>query len=308
MHFTLRQLEVFLAIARTENVIRAAEGLAMSPSAASAALGHLERHFDLQLFDRIGKRLQLNETGRLLWPRAEALLAQARELEESLRLHGDIGRIKVGATLTIGNYLAVSLIARYMQEQAGAQVALEVGNTAEIVRKVANFELDLGLIEGELQHPELEITPWRTDELVVFCAPGHPLAGRKRLSDKDLLGATWVLRESGSGTRQTFDRAMHGLLPDLKVLLELQHTEAIKGAVKAELGVGCLSRLTLLDEFEHGTLVPLEVPQRDLRRLFYFIVHRHKYISAGLRRWMDLCQESAELPSGTRPSPQGRAQ
>lgn len=290
MRYTLRQLQVFVAAARFENISRAADSLAMSQSAASEALRELERQFDIQLFERTGRQLQLNELGRTLRPRADALLERAAELEQALAQHREPGPIKVGATLTIGNYLAVGIMARYMAEQPGARVTLDVANTSSISRKVVSFELDLGLIEGELQHPDLEVIPWRDDELVVFCSPSHPLAGRKQLYDRDLLGATWVLREPGSGTRQTFERALHGLLPQLKVGLELQHTEAIKRAVEAGLGIGCLSRVTLVEAFQRGNLVPLAVPGRDFQRKFYFILHRQKYHSAGIERWIELCR------------------
>lgn|SRR5690606_7203691 len=291
MHYTLRQLEVFLAVARTENISRAAETLAMSQSAVSGALSELERHFDVLLFDRIGKRLQLNELGRVLWPRVEALLVQAGELELALKQHSEVGNLHIGATLTIGNYIAVELIARFMRDQPGARVSLDVGNTAEIVRKVLNFEIDLALIEGEMQHTDLDVSPWLEDELVVFCAPQHPLAKRAALTDSDLKAATWIVRESGSGTRQAFEKAMSGLLPELNIMLELQHTEAIKRAVEAGLGLGCISRVALQDAFRRGSLCPLAVPQRDFRRHFYFVLHRHKYRSAGMQRWLSLCRD-----------------
>ena len=294
MHYTLRQLEVFLAVARTENISRAAETLSLSQSAVSGALSDLEHIFNVKLFDRIGKRLQLNEQGRLLWPRAEALIEQARELEQSLAKHAEVGRLEIGATLTIGNYLAVPLIARFMREQPGARVNLEVANTADVVRKVLNFELDLALIEGEYNHPDLEISLWRDDNLVVFAAPEHPLAQKKQITAADLREAAWILREPGSGTRQAFDRAMHGLLPDLKVMLELQHTEAIKRAVEAQLGIGCISEVALHDAFKRGALVPLPVPvpKQNFSRAFYFIIHRHKYRSAGMQRWIELCRQA----------------
>jgi DNA-binding transcriptional LysR family regulator len=142
-----------------------------------------------------------------------------------------------------------------------------------------------------LTHPELEITPWLEDELAVFAAPQHPLAKRQTLSDQELLDATWILREPGSGTRQTFERALHDLLSRLNIMLELQHTDAIMRAVEAGLGIGCVSRIALADAFKRGSLVPLAVPQRDFRRHFYFVVHRHKYRSAGIQRWLALCQE-----------------
>lgn len=290
MHYTLRQLEVFLAVAQTQNISRAAEALNMSQSAVSGSLADLEGHFDVKLFDRIGKRIQLNEFGKALRPKSQALIEQARDLETALRRHSDIGRLQLGATLTIGNYLAVELMAKFMREQPGAQVTLEVANTADIIHKVANFELDMALVEGEITHPDLEISVWHEDELSVFCAPNHPFATKRALTDNDLLEATWIVRETGSGTRQTFDRAMHGLLPKLNIMLELQHTEAIKRAVEAGLGVGCISRVALRDAFDRGSLVPLAVPGRDFRRNFYFVIHRNKFRSAGILRWISLCE------------------
>jgi DNA-binding transcriptional LysR family regulator len=292
MRYSLRQLEVFLETAHQQNITRAANALSMSQSAASSALKELEQQFDIQLFDRIGKRLQLNELGRLLQPRAEALMEQARALERDLDRHADAGPLKVGATLTIGNYLMVPLMERYMDMSDAAKVSLHVANTHEIAERVVSFDLDIGVIEGEMQHPELQVTPWRDDSLVVFCAPSHPLAQRDKISDQDLLQAQWILREPGSGTRQVFDRALQGLVPQLQIRLELQHTEAIKRAVEAGMGVGCLSEIALQEAFKHGTLVPLSVPQRDFSRRFYFILHRHKYLSAGIQRWLSLCTET----------------
>src|SRR6188768_3286582 len=215
MRYTLRQLEVFLAVAQHESVSRAAKGLAMSQSAVSGALADLERQFDVQLFERLGKRLQLSELGRSLRARAEALQQQARELENELASHDAVGQLRVGATLSIGNHLMVPEIARFMRDHPSARVTLDVANTVEIARKVLNFEIDIGLVEGELQEPELKVTRWRPDELVVFCSPQHPFAKQSALTDEDLMLASWIVREQGSGTRQAFEHAMHGLLPDL---------------------------------------------------------------------------------------------
>ena len=295
MKYTLRQLEVFLAAAHHENITLASKKLAMSQSAASEALKNLENQFTMQLFDRAGKSLQLNELGRLVRPQAESLLVQARELESTFSRQAVIGKLKVGATLSIGNYLAIRIMAKYMSEHPTAKVVLEVANTTTIAGKVRNFLLDIGLIEGECNDPELEVIPWRTDELVVFCAADHPLASKEKLSKVDLVNAHWILRETGSGTRQTFERAMHGLLPEIDITLELQHTEAIKRAVEAHLGIGCLSKITLTDAFKRGNLVPLRVPGRSFTRNFYFILHKEKYRSSGVKHWIKLCQQADYL-------------
>lgn len=288
MRYTLRQLEVFLAVARTGSVSRAGDELAMSQSAVSSSLADLERQFDVRLFDRIGKRLQLSEMGRGLRARAAALWDEAHELETALAGQADGGRLRVGATLTIGNYIAVPLMAQYMRERAGSAVRLDIANTEEIARRVANFEIDVGLIEGELSLPQLQVTPFRDDELVVFSSPAHPLAKKRALSDDDLKRAAWIVREHGSGTRQAFDRAMTGILPELRISLELPHTEVIKRAVEAGLGLGCVSRLALTDAFRQGSLKPRPVPHRDFRRKFYFVLHRQKHVSADIERWLAL--------------------
>lgn len=295
MKYSLRQLEVFLATAHSENISRAADELAMSQSAASSALKEFESQFDIQLFDRAGKKLLLNEFGRLIQPKAEELLERARELEALLNTHGHGehspgGSLKVGATLSIGNYLVSGFIARYLAENPGGHIKLEVANTAKIADMVAHFELDVGLIEGEIHHQDLDITRWREDDLVVFCAPSHPYAQLAELKEQHLRDAVWILREEGSGTRQAFDRAMFGLLPEMNVLMELQHTEAIKRSVEAGLGIGCLSTITVTDAFKRGSLVPLATPGKSFHRYFYTVVHRQKYRGAGLRRWLDICR------------------
>ncbi len=299
MRYSLRQLEVFLMAARYENLSRAARELNMSQSAASGALKELESQFGIQLFDRPGKRLQLSALGTQLRPRAENLLAEAYALEQALTGEAVAGRLQLGATMTIGNYLAVPMIADFRRQYPDTDVHLTVANTEAIARQVASFELDMGLVEGELNHPDLTLHHWREDELQVFAPAEHPLAGVESLSDADLMGLDWILRETGSGTRQAFERTMHGILPELSIAMELQHTEAIKRAVASGLGVGCLSRISLVEAFQRGTLVPLAVPGRDFRRHLYLLLHRRKFQSVMLKRWLALCQQTwADLLPG----------
>ncbi len=290
MRFTLRQLEVFVAIARGENVSRAAEALALSQSATSAALAELEHQFDCPLFDRVGKRLRLNERGSALLPRAVELLDRALEVEALLRDDQTPGKLRVGATLTIGNYLAPLIMADYLQRHPAGQVALTVHNTATIVAQVQRYEIDLGLIEGRADDTEIEVEPWVEDELVVFCAPEHALAGRGTVSVEELTHEWWILRERGSGTRETLEQALRHLQGGLQRRLELEHTEAVKRAVESGLGIGCISRLALRDAFRRGSLVPLEVPELDLARRFQFVWHRGKYHTAAIRAFLAACR------------------
>lgn len=295
MKYTLRQLEIFVAISRSANVSRAAEALSLSQSATSTALSEFERQFDLQLFDRVGKSLRINETGQQLLPQAVELLDRAKEIENLLKGHAGFGLMKIGATLTVGNYLATILVAQFLQEHPESRIQLQVHNTGTIVQQIANHELDLGLIEGDCNHPDIEVQPWIADELVVFCAPNHPLANQvsvnqAKVTTAQLLQQQWILREKGSGTRETFDRAFHGNHAALKIRLELEHTEAIKRAVESGLGIGCISRLALKDAFRRGSLVPISTPSLDLSRFFYFLWHKQKYQTTGMREFIDLCK------------------
>lgn len=291
MKFSLKQIEVFLATANHQNITLAAKHLSMSQSAASESLKTLENQFGIQLFDRVGKRLQLNDLGEHVKKQAKPFIERAQALEDSLNQHTKFGSLKVGATLSIGNYLAITILSEFRDLYDGANATLEVENTTAIANKVANFELDIGLIEGEVSHIDLDVIPWREDELVVFCSPEHPYANKKMLNDQELITAQWILREKGSGTRQAFEYAMHGLIPNLNVTLELQHTEAIKRAVESGMGLGCLSKITLNDAFLRGNLIPIHIPHRDFHRQFYFIIHKDKYRSHALNSWLTLCQQ-----------------
>jgi DNA-binding transcriptional LysR family regulator len=177
-----------------------------------------------------------------------------------------------------------------LQEHPESRIQLQVHNTSTIVQQIANHELDLGLIEGDCHHSDIEVEPWIADELVVFSAPDHPLAKLGKVTIEQLLQETWILREKGSGTRETFDRAFHNYHARLNIRLELEHTEAIKRAVESGLGIGCISRLALRDAFRRGSLVPLATPNLNLGRYFYFLWHKQKYQTVGMREFLVLCK------------------
>ena len=289
MKYTLRQLEIFLAIAKERNISRAAELLFMSQSAASAALQQLEQRHDILLFDRIGKSLVLNRAGESLRPKAEALVAHAKELQQELEEQQSFWNLNVGASLTIGNYLAVGYLSEYLAAHADAQVKFEVNSTPEIVNQVLNYALDIGLVEGEVTHNELDVIPWREDQLHIFCSSNHPLASKQDIKNKDLVAAKWVLREPGSGARQSFERAMHKLLPRMNIYLELTHNEAIKRAVETGIGIGCLSEIALESGFRHKELVSLPIRKKELKRRFYIVLRKNRQKSQAVEWWMELC-------------------
>ncbi len=289
MRYTLRQLAIFIAVARHQNISRAALELHMSQSAASEAMLKLENTYQLELFERSKNRLLLTSVGESLRKEAESVLASCQTLEQSLRGHKSIGHLTVAASYTIGNHLVTRYLAGYLRDFPNADVQLEVANTPEVAAKVLNYEVDIGMIEGEVQHRDLELIPWIKDELVVFCAADHPLARQGKLTAQDVRTVNWILREPESGARHTLDRALEELLPTMNIYLELKHNEAIKNAVETGLGIGCLSRIVLQKNFDSGDLVPLALPRRDMSRTLYFALPKQRAQSDAVQHWMDIC-------------------
>ncbi|HEX4869256.1 MAG TPA: LysR family transcriptional regulator [Moraxellaceae bacterium] len=298
MRITLKQLEVFIAVAQAGNVTRASESLNITQSAASMALADFENQLGRKLFDRIGKRLQLNDAGRLLLPKALDAVARVADIEHMAGSdEAMIGPLRIGASLTIGNYMMPGLIGRFMQAHPGAQLTLDVSNTRHVIEAIKHFQVDIGFIEGFCHEPDLEVLPWGEDELVVFAAPTHPLARKARVDEEDLAAADWILREPGSGTREVFDNAVMGRIRRLNLLLEFGHTEAIRQAVASGIGLGCASRRTLEDAFRTGSVVPLATPFLNLRRELYVLVHRQKFRTQGLELFLRHCQAGVGAPS-----------
>ncbi|OWY39491.1 LysR family transcriptional regulator [Xenophilus sp. AP218F] len=294
MHFSLKQLQVFLAIAEHQNVSRAAAELAMSQSAASAALAELEKMYDIQLFDRIGRKLALNAAGQALRAQGQALLDQAGELEALLRTGLALAPLTVGATLTVADYLAPRVISDFARACPAARVRLEVANTSHLIEQLANFELDVGLLEGDCQHPDLVTRPWHRDELAVFAAHDHPLALLRRpLRPADLAGAHWLLRETGSSTRGVLEQAAReaGIYVDCR--LELASNASILQMIAAGNGIGCVSRLLLEDGLRDGRLAVLDTPFLRLSRNYCIAMHRRKMPSQSLERFIAQCRQTA---------------
>jgi DNA-binding transcriptional LysR family regulator len=289
MHITLRQLEVFAEVLKSGSTTQASVVLSLSQSAVSAALADIEGQLGVQLFDRVGKRLVINEHGRLLYPKALALLEQAGEIERLF--NQDNGSLRIGASSTIGNYMLPAMIAGYRLDFPDTPLELNVGNTNDVINAVADFRVDLGLIEGPCQMPELITQPWLDDELVVFVAPENPLAGQV-VSLELLAREPWILRERGSGTREVLDHLLLPQLPDFNLVMELGNSEAIKHAVRHGIGISCLSRRVIAEQLASGSLVEIRLPVAPLVRKLYLIHHRQKHISGALSRFLTYCREA----------------
>ncbi|WP_374669453.1 LysR family transcriptional regulator [Ramlibacter sp.] len=287
LKLTLRQLEVFAAVARSGTTRGAADEISRSQSAASNALGELEAVLGAQLFDRMGKRLVINENGRALLPRAAALLEQAGETQ-SLFTRAHAAPLRLASSYTIGEYLLPALIASWKAQHPQSHVLLDIVNTHDVFERVGAFEADIGFIEGTHSHPELTVRKWRSDEMVVIAAAGHPMA-RQRANLRQLSQATWVLREPGSGTREASDRWLIPHLAAVHVELELGSNEAVKRVVAEGLGLGCLSRLAVKEAIAQGWLVEVATTLPPMQRTLSIVRHRAKKLGTGAEGFVRHC-------------------
>ncbi|WP_368157004.1 LysR substrate-binding domain-containing protein [Aeromonas sp. R10-2] len=289
MKLTLQQLKVFATIARYGNLGLAANELCLSKGAVSQSLQELERQLSTPLFDRIHPRLQLNNEGRLLQPAAEELLTRMQDIENLFSPDAEpSGQLRLGASQTIGNYLLPTLLASSKQE-LGLPPKVTINNTHLLCHALANFELDMALIEGENHHPDLLAEPWLQDEMLVVAPPGHPLANKKELSLSRLGGETWVLREAQSGSREQFIQQIQPELPRRQPGLELNTLEAVMLAVEKGLGISFISRLAASDRLADGRLIALPLSRRFPRQLS-LIWHKQKYHSTSLRHFIHFCR------------------
>lgn len=277
MKISFKQLALFVAAAKQENLTYAANELFLSQPAASMTLAELEAQLKRPLFDRVGKKLILNTNGQKLLPKAIEVLDRLQQVESIFKSSAATlsGVLKIGASSTIGNYLLPAYMSQFIRKHPQVKLSLQVGNTETIIEALNHFKLDVGFVEGSCYSDELMITPWKKDELIFVVSPKHPFAKQGIITKADLQNAEWILREGGSGTREVFEK----YLQPKTVLLELGSTEAIKQALREGIGISCMSRFTLEQELRSKKLVELSVKNLLIRRDFYQLTHKKKYPS-----------------------------
>lgn len=291
LRLTLRQLEVFAATARAGSTRAAAARVARSQSATSAALTELETALGVFLFDRVGRRLALNENGRALLPAAAALLDQAGELQ-GLFDAAHPAPLRVAASLTIGEYLLPEHIARWKSAHPASPVRMAIGNTTAVIAAVVALDADVGFIEGPQTHNDLQVHDWLRDELVVVAAAGHRWSSRRPRADQLRL-SPWILRELGSGTRQAADRWLLAHLGAVNVAFELGSTEAVKRLAAAGAGLALLSRHAVADNLAQGSLVELRTGLPPATRQLALVVRRDRRLGRTAEDFIAHCLQAA---------------
>jgi DNA-binding transcriptional LysR family regulator len=277
---TLDQLRIFVEVAERQHLTQAADVLALTPSAVSASIRVLEERYGTRLFDRVGRRIEVNEMGRIFLVEAKATLSRARAAELTLSELGGLmrGTLTVQASQTIASYWLPPLLVKFRQTYPLIEINLTVGNTENVARSILDGDAVLGFIEGKIDEPDLEILAIDEDKIIAVVAPEHPWAGKKRITPKDLLTGKWILREPGSGTRSAFKALLdsNGInIDDLQVELTLPSNEAVRSAVMTGKYVTVVSELVVSSHLKAGLLVKvnIELP----RRSFFLLRHKERF-------------------------------
>jgi len=293
MSITLRQLEIFIAVAETSQVTKASKKLFVTQSAVSMALAELENQLGGSLFDRHGRSLLLNGRGRYLLPLAKEITSQVSHIETIMSERNDTldGRIEVVASTTLGNYILPYLIGAFKRIHPNVHVDLLVYSTRYAEKLVFDKTVDVGFVEGPLSgKSEIQSRLWFKDELVVLCGPTDPLAHNEVFDiNVDLKGKKWIMRETGSGTAASIKQKFGKYMEEVQVVMEMGHPEAVKRAVESGAGITCMSALCICREAEHGWLKGLKIDGLDMKRELKIIQRKDTEISDALAEFLSFC-------------------
>ncbi|MCY7334384.1 MAG: LysR family transcriptional regulator [Pseudanabaena sp. CAN_BIN31] len=285
--FTLDQLRILKAIASEGSFKRAADSLYVSQPAVSLQVQHLERQLDVPLFDRGGRRAQLTEAGQLLLSYSDRILSLCQEtcraIDDLQSLNG--GTLIIGASQTTGTYLMPQMIGLFRKKYPEVSVQLHVHSTRRTAWSVANGQVDLAIIGGEIPADlldSLEITPYAEDELALILPTSHPMAQVGMLPIEELYKLQFITLDSQSTIRKAIDRVLidSGVDPrQLVIAMELNSIEAIKNAVQAGLGAAFLSITAIEKELQMGALQQVRIDGVVIKRMLLQIRNPNRYRS-----------------------------
>lgn len=280
---TLDQLRIFVEVAQRQHLTQAASALFLSPSAVSSSIKALEERYGTALFHRIGRRIELSDAGLIFLIEAQRTLASARAAENTLSELGQMrrGTLAIHASQTIASYWLPRLLVQFSQTYPAIDLTLEVGNTDSVAQAILLGGADLGFIEGDIDEPSLAIEAVGEDQLVVVVAPDHPWSAGVPLAAADLVQAQWILRETGSGTRSAFEKALSDMgvpVAAMQVALSLPSNEAVRSAVMAGPFATAISELVVASHVQAGLLAraALVLPARGFSMLRHLERHRSR--------------------------------
>ena len=289
MKLSLRQMEIFLNVVKLGHLTHVAKNMGLSQSAVSMSIKELESILGRPLFDRINKKLILNEVGRNFHEAIEPLYKRLEDIEYEFQNTEDKGMVRIGASTTIVDYLIPPIVCRYMGNYPDVKVQLKEGNTRKIAAMVKEGELDMAFVEASARDSDIISEPIGFDELIVVTA--NPEYANGSYDIESLADERWVLREEGSGTRETFLDYIKEKVPHLNIFLELGHTESIKSILQSGKSFTCISALAAQTEIEEGKLFKVNINNFNCTRSFYALYHKDKYHSSLFDKFLAFSKE-----------------
>jgi len=260
-------LQVFIEVVEQSNFSRAAESLHMTQPAVSQYIKALEERLDTRLLERTNKYISLNKAGEIVYQHAleiSGLYTQMQTLVDDLTEKAS-GELKIGASYTFGEYRLPKIIAQMKESYPNIHPSITIGNSKNIAELVNNYQIDIGIIEGHVDYEDLLIDSLVNDSLVLVSAPGHVI------NESKLEEESWIVRETGSGTREVTEKCFKTLGISPSKLLEFSSTQLIKSSVEAGLGISLMSEWVIRREVESNHLKINEIKGFPLIREFSFI-------------------------------------
>lgn len=285
---TLRQLKTFIAVAEYKKMSEAAKHLYISQPTVSQIIAELEKDYNTQLFERVGKELRITAAGNLLLKGANEILAIHEGLEQDMKYINSIRPFRIGVTMTIGNNMIADIIQKLEERYSDIECYVYVDNTKNIESMLAQNELDIALVEGDIVRQEILKTPIFEDDLCLICSSKHPFARRKSITLEDLKEEKFILREKGSGTRAIFESIMKNLHLPIRVKWEAGSSKAIVEAVSHNLGLGFISKKCINNQLDRGILVACPISELTIKRYFYLCYNSNQPITSQMRDFLNL--------------------
>lgn len=294
---TFEQLSVFVAVAERQHLTHAAAAIGLSPAAVSASIKALEASYNVRLFERVGRGIELNQAGQAFLGEAKAILARANAAALVLSELGGLKRgiLEICASQTIASYWLPQKLVHFYQLYPNIELKLNIGNTRMVTQAVLEGTAELGFIEGQMDEPALAVTELAKDQIVVVVAADHPLLKAPPASLAQMLnGLIWVMREQGSGTRSEFERALAAVSMDpaeLDIAFTLPSNEAVLSAVIGSRCAAAISGIAAAPMIENGKLVAIDIGLPP--RAFLSIKHKERTQSAAARELHQICAQPA---------------
>ncbi|MGG1553243.1 selenium metabolism-associated LysR family transcriptional regulator [Paenibacillus ferrarius] len=276
MALNFHQLHIFYTVAEKGSFSHAASALHMTQPAVTMQVQSLEDYFGVKLFHRSTKKIELSEAGRALLPFAKSSIELIRDTDVAMSKFTMMieGRLQLGASLTMGEYILPRLLGPFRKEYPNISVSMKVMNTAQILEEVLNHQLNFGLVEAPIHHPDVHTEAILSDELSLIVPAEHPLADFEVVPLEEMLKYPFVLREQGSGTRRVMEEEFARCGMDysgMRIMMELGSTGAIKSAVEAGLGISILSSSSVKHEVTLGLFKVKKIENIVFKRNFYAI-------------------------------------